>query len=135
MLSIIIALYILKFCRSSHRRCSVRKGVLINFAKFAGKHLCQSLFFNKVAGWGDCFWICDRIDHGLYINTTSWFRMEDFLLLIWLSANFLYLDGKTVVSRCKRLRKAFDDPMLELHLSFYTATRPNFTYYRLVLQR
>ena len=26
------------------------KGVLRNFAKFAGKHLCQSLFFNKVAG-------------------------------------------------------------------------------------
>ena len=31
--------------RSSHRRCSVRKGVLRNFAKFTGKHLCQSLFF------------------------------------------------------------------------------------------
>ena len=36
--------------RSSHRRCSVKKGVLRNFAKFTGKHLCQSLFFNKVAG-------------------------------------------------------------------------------------
>ena len=36
--------------RSSHRRCSVRKGVLRNFAKFTVKHLCQSLFFNKVVG-------------------------------------------------------------------------------------
>ena len=27
-----------------------RKGVLRNFKKFTGKHLCQSLFFNKVAG-------------------------------------------------------------------------------------
>ena len=36
--------------RSSHLRCSVRKGVLRNFAKFTSKHLCQSLFFNKVAG-------------------------------------------------------------------------------------
>ena len=36
--------------RSSDRRCSVRKDVLINFAKFTGKHLCQRLFFNKVAG-------------------------------------------------------------------------------------
>ena len=26
------------------------RGVLKNFAKFTGKHLCQSLFFNKVAG-------------------------------------------------------------------------------------
>ena len=40
--------------RSSHQRCSVKKGVLRNFAKFTGKHLCQSLFFNKVAG-GACF--------------------------------------------------------------------------------
>ena len=31
-------------------RCYVRKGVLRNFAKFTGKHLSQSLFFNKVAG-------------------------------------------------------------------------------------
>ena len=31
--------------RSSHKRCS-RK----NLIEFTGKHLCQSLFFNKVAG-------------------------------------------------------------------------------------
>ena len=29
-------------CRSSHGRCSVRKGVPRNFAKFTGKHLCQT---------------------------------------------------------------------------------------------
>ena len=28
-------------------RCSVKKCVLKNFAKFTGKNLCQSLFFNK----------------------------------------------------------------------------------------
>ena len=32
------------------QRCSVKKGVLRNLTKFTGKHLCQSLFFNKVAG-------------------------------------------------------------------------------------
>ena len=26
------------------------KGVLKNFTEFTGKHLCQSLFFNKIAG-------------------------------------------------------------------------------------
>ena len=36
--------------RSSHRGCSIKKGVLENFAKLTGKHLCQSLFFNKVVG-------------------------------------------------------------------------------------
>ena len=35
--------------RSSHQRCSVKKGVLKYFAKFTGKHLCQSLFFYKDA--------------------------------------------------------------------------------------
>ena len=28
------------------------RGVLRNFTKFTGKDLCQSLFFNKVAGCG-----------------------------------------------------------------------------------
>ena len=36
--------------RSSHERCSLRKGVLRNFTKFTGKHLHQSLFLNKFAG-------------------------------------------------------------------------------------
>ena len=40
--------------RGRHRRCSVKKGVLRNFAKFTGKQLCQGLFFNKVAGL-NCF--------------------------------------------------------------------------------
>ena len=35
--------------KSIYRRCSVRKGVLRYFAKFTGKHLCQSLFFKKIA--------------------------------------------------------------------------------------
>ena len=35
--------------RSSHQRCSVKKSVLRNFAKFTGNNLYQSLFFNKVA--------------------------------------------------------------------------------------
>ena len=36
--------------RSSHQRCSVRKGVLRNFTKCTGKHLSQSLNFNKLVG-------------------------------------------------------------------------------------
>ena len=36
--------------RSSGPEMFRQKGVLRNFAKFTGKHLCQRLFFNKVAG-------------------------------------------------------------------------------------
>ena len=38
------------FSRSSHLEGFCKKGDLRNFAKFTGKHLCQSPFFNKVAG-------------------------------------------------------------------------------------
>ena len=47
--------------RSSHPEVFCKKGVLKNFAKFTGKHLCKRLFFNKVAGslkkslWHKCF--------------------------------------------------------------------------------
>ena len=37
---------------SSRQRCSIKKGVLKNFTTFTGKHLCLSLFFNKLG----CFW-------------------------------------------------------------------------------
>ena len=33
----------------SHQRCYIKITVLKNIAKFTGKHLCQSNFFNKVA--------------------------------------------------------------------------------------
>ena len=36
--------------RSSHLQVFCKKDVLRNFAKVTGKQLCQSLFFNKVAG-------------------------------------------------------------------------------------
>ena len=35
--------------RSSLQWCFIKNGALKNFAKFTGKHLCKSLFFNKVA--------------------------------------------------------------------------------------
>ena len=54
--------------RSNRWRCSVRKGVLRKFAKFKGKYLYQSLFFNEVAGLmkkGD-------IDRELWGGGKSW---------------------------------------------------------------
>ena len=39
-----------QYYRSSQPEVFCKKDVLSNFAKFTGKHLCQSLFFNKVAG-------------------------------------------------------------------------------------
>ena len=51
--------------RSNSPEVFCKKGVLRNFAKFTGKHVCQSFFFSKVAGlsatllkkrlWHRCF--------------------------------------------------------------------------------
>ena len=50
-----------KQLRSSRPEVFCKKGVLRNFAKLTGKHLCQSFFFNKAATllkkrlWLRCF--------------------------------------------------------------------------------
>ena len=36
--------------RSSRPEVFCKQGILRNFTKFTGKHLCQTLFFNKVSG-------------------------------------------------------------------------------------
>ena len=49
--------------RSSRPEVFYKKGVLRNFAKFTGKHLCQSLFFNKVAGMRTATLLKKRLWH------------------------------------------------------------------------
>ena len=52
--------------RSSHQRCSIKKGVIENFAKFTGKHLYQSLFFKKVAGHRHATLLKKRLWHSCF---------------------------------------------------------------------
>ena len=42
--------WVKKLSRSTHQVVFCKKGVLKNFSKFKGKHLFQSLFFNKAVG-------------------------------------------------------------------------------------
>ena len=48
-LTIVTKLYILDICGSSRPKVFCQKGVFRNFAKFTGKHLCQTFYFNKVS--------------------------------------------------------------------------------------
>ena len=82
------------FSRSSHWRCSVKIGVLKNYTKSTGRHLCQSVFYNKVAGlrsatlfkkrvWHRCF----PVSFGKFLRTpfeqnTSG-RLPLFLYVLW----------------------------------------------------
>ena len=61
--------------RSSHQRCSTRKGVLRNFTKSTGKHLCQSLFFNKVADLRPATLVKKRLWHRCFpVNFVEFLR-------------------------------------------------------------
>ena len=44
----------------------MQNGILRNFTKFTGKHLCQSFFFNKVAGLGPATLLKRRLWHGCF---------------------------------------------------------------------
>ena len=65
--------------RSSHRRCSIKKGVLRNFTKFKGKHLCQSLFINKNAGLRPAILLKKRLWHKCFPVNFAKFLKTSFL--------------------------------------------------------
>ena len=80
--------------RSSYQKCSIKKGVLRNFAKFTGKYLCQSLFFNKIAGLGPATLLKKRLWHRCFAVKFAKFLRTPFVTehLRWLlltAANFL----------------------------------------------
>ena len=61
---------------NSYRWCSEKKGVLRNFAKLAGKHLRQRLFFRKSlltkSLWHRCFpWNFDKFLRTPFLQNTS----------------------------------------------------------------
>ena len=59
--------------RSSRRKCSVRKNVLGNLAKFTAKHLYQNLFFNKVME--ACNLLKKRLSHRCFpVNFAKFLR-------------------------------------------------------------
>ena len=61
------------------RRCSLKKGILRNFAKFTGKQLCQSLFFNKVVGLRPANFLKKRLWHRCFpVNFARFLRTPSF---------------------------------------------------------
>ena len=53
----------------------MKKGVLRNFTKFTGKYLCQSLFFNKVAGLRPATLLKKRLWHRCFpVNFAKFLR-------------------------------------------------------------
>ena len=68
----------LRLFRSSHQSCSVKKGVLKNLVKFIGKHLCWSLFYNKVAGLRPATLLKERLQHRCFPEIFAKFLRTSF---------------------------------------------------------
>ena len=80
--------------RSSRQEVFCQKGVLRNFSKFTGKHLCQILFFNKVAGlrlatllkkrlWHRCF-LVHFAEHLFFIEHLQWLLLNYYPIVQYL---------------------------------------------------
>ena len=82
--------------KSSRPEVFCKKGVLRNFTKSTGKHLCQSLFFNKVAGLKPATLLKKRLWHRFFpVNFTKFLRTP-FLIEIQCfikSLNFMLDEG------------------------------------------
>ena len=89
--------------RSSRPEVFCNKAVLRNFAKFIGKHLCQSLFFNKAASvrpatllkrrqWYRCF----PVDFTKFLRTSF---LTDHLQLLLLDGRYFKVVSKKIKYR------------------------------------
>ena len=83
--------YLLRYhlIRSSRPEVFCKKGVFRNFAKFTGKHLFQSFFFNKVAGLRLATLLKKRLWHRCFSVNFAEFLRTPFLTehLRWLLLN------------------------------------------------
>ena len=62
----------------------MKEGVLRNFTKFTGKHLCQPLFFNKVTGLRPTTLLKKRLWHRCFlVNFAKILRTPLFAEQLW----------------------------------------------------
>ena len=84
-----------------------KKGVLRNFAKFTGKHLCQRLLFNKVAGrackslWHRCF----PVNFAKLLRTPSFYRTPP--VAACFHNNYFYSYSSLLIVAVKRKHQNF----------------------------
>ena len=102
--------------RRSHQRCSIKNGVLKSIAIFTEKHLCQSLFFNKVEGlrpetllkkslWHRCF----PMNFAKFLRTP--FSQNTFGWLLLTTASFRGV--------CRTLSNFYDGTFLQKKLTTF----------------
>ena len=64
--------------RSSRPEVFCKKGVYKSFARLTGKHLCQNLFLNKIAGLGPATLLKKRLWHNCFLVSFAKFLITPF---------------------------------------------------------
>ena len=107
-----ISILISSKTRSSRPEVLCKKGVLRSFAKFTGKHLCQSLLFNKVADLRPVTLLEKRLWHRCFPVNFVWFLRTPlftehlwWLLLKDLSGNTLSWNISLILIPCNSHKK------------------------------
>ena len=91
--------------RRGTNKSKCEKGVLRNFTKFTGKHLCQSLFFNKVTGLLATF-LKNRLWHNVFLWILWNFQEHHFYRRPQLAASVCTnLDQKCKLTKAYSSRK------------------------------
>ena len=71
-------------CQNTVVTVFCKKGVLWNFRKFIEKHLCQSLFFDKIAGLSPATLLKRRLWHSCFpVNFVKFLRTHFFTEHLW----------------------------------------------------
>ena len=84
------------FSRSSRPDVFCEKSVLQNFTKFAGKHLCQSLFFNKAAGLWKKETLAQVFSCEFCENFKKSFSIEHLRWLLPFSRSYLFVKARSL---------------------------------------
>ena len=105
----------LNFCfsRSSRLEVFCRKDFLRHFAKFAGKHLCQSLCFNKFADLRPATLLKKRLWHRFFpVNFAKFLKTPLFTQHLRQLLLFFVFFQKPVALKCQFCR--YDSTLLSL---------------------
>ena len=85
------SLKILFIFKSSQPEVFCKKCALKNFAKFTGKHLCQSFFFNKFAGLKAALLKKDTLTQSFSSGFCEIFKNTFYIHVFYKKRNFLFL--------------------------------------------
>ena len=87
--------------RNSRPDVFCKKGILRNFAKLSGKRLCQSLYFNKVAGLRPANLLKQRLWRRCFLENFAKFLRTPFLIehLWWLLLSYGHSSNRCILTR------------------------------------